>query len=199
MGDVLEGADDTQIRSGVIGEIGTGWPVKRQEEKVIVASAQAQQASGAPVMIHPGRDPQAPFETIRILEKAGGNPERTIMAHIDRTLFDTNAMRELAATGCLLEFDLFGWEAAYYPLAEIDMPNDARRLEHLKRLFDAGLGDRLVISQDICLKTRLRRYGGESYSHILQKVLPIMERNGLGQQEIEQLCVLNPRHILAFE
>lgn len=197
--DVVDGADGTGIRSGMIGEIGTGWPLQPQEAKVIAGSARAQRQSGAPVMIHPGRDTQAPIEAMRVLEKAGGNPERTIMAHIDRTLFDLAAMRELAATGCFLEFDLFGWESSYYPVADIDMPNDALRIDHLKRLFDAGYGDRLVIAQDICQKTRLKRYGGESYSHILNNVLPMMERKGLGQAEIQKLCVDNPRSILAFE
>ena len=122
-----------------------------------------------------------------------------IMAHIDRTLFSLDAMKELAATGCLIEFDLFGQESSYYPFSPIDMPNDAMRIDYLIGLFDAGYGSQLVIAQDICMKTHLTRYGGESYSHILETVLPMMDRKGLGQDQIRTICVENPQRILAFE
>ena len=197
--DVVDGVDDTGICAGLIGEIGLGWPVKPAESRVLAAGARAQRETGAPVMIHPGRFPDAPLEAVRAFEKAGGDPTRMIMAHIDRTLFSLDAMKELAATGCMIEFDLFGQESSYYPFAPIDMPNDATRIDYLAGLFDAGYGSQLVIAQDICMKTHLTRYGGESYSHILETVLPMMDRKGLGQDQIRTICVENPQRILAFE
>ena len=47
------------------------------------ACAAAQNATGSPVIIHPGRNPQAPEEIIRILQEAGGDVSRTVMSHLD--------------------------------------------------------------------------------------------------------------------
>ena len=53
------------------------------ERKSIVASANAQDSTGAPVSFHPGRDPQSPFEIMRIFSEAGGNPKRAICSHLE--------------------------------------------------------------------------------------------------------------------
>jgi phosphotriesterase-related protein len=78
------------------------------------------------------------------------------------------------------------------------MPNDATRIGYLRGLMDAGFGDRLLVSQDICMKVHLTRYGGESYAHILENVIPMMDRSGFGKEEIRRICVENPARALAF-
>jgi len=196
--DLLEGVDGSGVRSGIIGEIGLGHPIKPAEEKVLRAAAAAQRETGAAILIHPPRDPDGPRETLRIVTEAGGDLERAIVCHIDRTLFDLAPMRELATSGCYLEFDLFGQESSFYPMAPIDMPNDATRIGYLRGLIDAGFGDRLLVSQDICMKIHLTRYGGESYAHILENVIPMMDRAGFGKEEIRKICVENSARVLAF-
>lgn len=196
--EVVDGVEDTGIRPGVIGEIGLGWPLAEQEAKVLRAAARAQRETGAPLMIHPGRHADAPLEAMRIVREAGGDSERTIICHIERTLFAIEEMIELAGTGCYLEFDLFGQEASHYPFAAIDLPNDAVRIDYMTQLLDHGYGDRLLMAQDICMKVHLTRYGGEGYYHILETVLPMMERKGMTQADIRRITVDNPARILAF-
>lgn len=82
--EVLHGADGTDIRCGVIGEIGTGWPITESETKVLRATAHAQAQLGCPVIIHPGRNSAAPAEVVRILQEAGGDISKTVMSHLDR-------------------------------------------------------------------------------------------------------------------
>lgn len=82
---MLSGADGTDIRCGVIGEIGTCWPLTESEKKVLKATAHAQAQLGCPVIIHPGRNPAAPFEVVRILQEAGGDISKTVMSHLDRS------------------------------------------------------------------------------------------------------------------
>jgi phosphotriesterase-related protein len=196
--DILEGVGESGVRSGIIGEIGLGHPVKPPEEKVLRAAAAAQRATGAAILIHPPRHPDGPRDALRILSQAGGDPERAIVCHIDRTLFDLAPMLELATTGCYLEFDLFGQESSFYPLTSIDMPNDATRIDYLVGLIQAGFGERLLVSQDICTKIHLTRFGGESYTHILENVIPMMELKGLGKDEIRMICVQNPAGVLTL-
>lgn len=82
--EVSDGADGTDIRCGVIGEIGTGWPITDSEKKVLRATAHAQTQLGCPVIIHPGRNNAAPGEIVRILQEAGGDISKTVMSHLDR-------------------------------------------------------------------------------------------------------------------
>ena len=196
--EVTDGCDGTDSKAGIIGEIGLDYPVKPQEDKVLRAAIQASVKTGAPLTIHPGRNPSAPLEAIKIVREAGGNVERTIMDHIERTLFDFEAMLELAKTGCYVEFDLFGQENCYYPLAEIDMPNDATRINFIIKLIEAGFLDRILISQDICMKIHRTDYGGFGYTHIINNVIPRMKRKGMSDAEIKAITVDNPARILAF-
>jgi phosphotriesterase-related protein len=196
--DIFNGVKGTGIKSGIIGEIGLSWPVDPDEEKVLRAAVLAQKRTGAGLTIHPGRDSAAPLQAIQTVRKAGGDLERTILCHIDRTLFSLEEMLRLAETGCYLEFDLFGEESSFYPLGPIDMPNDATRIDYIIKLMKAGYSNRILISQDICTKHRLTKFGGEGYSHILQNVLPMMQRKGMSDDEIQNIVVKNPARILMF-
>ena len=196
--DITEGVGDTGIRSGVIGEVGCSWPLDENERKSLRAAARAQRLTGAPLLIHPGRNPQAPLEIIEIVRESGGNPTRTIMSHVDRTIFDNDTLDKLAETGCFIEFDLFGSETTFYPFSPIDMPNDGKRLDFFMHLRDEGRLGQVLMAQDICNKHRLTKYGGHGYAHILENVKPIMRRKGFLAEEIDQILVGNPAQALAF-
>ncbi len=199
VGEVERGADGTGIKAGIVGEIGLDWPLYESEEKALRAAAMAQAQTGAALNIHPGRAPESSADAVRIVKEAGGDPERTIMSHVDRSIFSLDEMLRLAETGCYLEYDLFGQEISYYPVDDIDMPNDASRIDYLIGLIDHGYRDKLLISQDICFKTRLARYGGEGYNHILDSVLPIMRRKGMSEDDIDAITVHNPARALTFK
>uniref|UniRef100_A0A5F8GUW4 N-acetyltaurine hydrolase n=1 Tax=Monodelphis domestica TaxID=13616 RepID=A0A5F8GUW4_MONDO len=82
--EILHGADGTDIKCGVIGEIGCSWPLTESENKVLQATAHAQSQLGCPVIVHPGRNPNSPFQIIRILQEAGADVSKTVMSHLDR-------------------------------------------------------------------------------------------------------------------
>uniref|UniRef100_A0A5F9D2K5 N-acetyltaurine hydrolase n=1 Tax=Oryctolagus cuniculus TaxID=9986 RepID=A0A5F9D2K5_RABIT len=82
--EILHGADGTDIKCGVIGEIGCSWPLTESEKKVLQATAHAQSQLGCPVIIHPGRNPRAPFQIIRVLQEAGADISKSVMSHLDR-------------------------------------------------------------------------------------------------------------------
>ena len=124
--DIKDGADGTGIKAGIIGEIGCTWPLTDNERKSLAAAAIAQRETGAAILIHPGRHPDAPAEILEVLSDAGAHIPRVIMGHLDRTVFDLDRLLSIAAGGCYLEWDLFGSEGSYYPLANIDMPSDAQ-------------------------------------------------------------------------
>ena len=186
------------VRPGIIGEIGLTWPVHPNERKSLRAAAKAQAKTGYCLTIHPGRDTAAPMEAVRIVEAAGGDPGRTIVDHLDRTLFEDHDFVELARTGCYLEQDLFGWETSYYPMSEIDMPNDAIRVNRLVALADKGFLSQLLVSLDIDTRSRLTRYGGEGYQHIICNVVPVMARKGFSASDLERILKTNPQRAIAI-
>ncbi|XP_042328374.1 phosphotriesterase-related protein isoform X2 [Sceloporus undulatus] len=127
--EVINGADGTNIKCGVIGEIGCSWPLTESENKVVQATAHAQSQLGCPVIIHPGRHSDSPFQIIRVFQEAGGDVSKTVMSHMDRTIFDEKKLLEFARLGCYLEYDLFGTEFILYQMEpDIDMPSDNERI-----------------------------------------------------------------------
>ena len=196
--DIRNGVDGTGIRAGIIGEIGCTWPLTDNERLSLRAAAQAQQETGAAISIHPGRHPDAPAEILQVLADGGANIERVIIGHLDRTIFDMERLRALAASSCYLEWDLFGSEGSYYPLADLDMPSDAQRLDYIKRMCDEGYAAKIVVGQDICTNHRLARYGGHGYGHILENIVPRMRRKGFAEDDIAAITVRNPADVLTF-
>ena len=196
--DITVGAGTQRIKAGVIGELGCSWPLTLNERKVLVGAAQAQRETGVPILIHPGRDQNAPFEILDILSEASADVGRVIMCHLDRTFHDVEALLDLAARGCYLEYDGFGWETSYYPLGKGDTPSDSQRLGFIELLVREGCLSRLVIAQDICTKHRTLWYGGHGYAHILEHIVPRMrEEIGLSDEVIETLLVHNPARIFS--
>jgi len=195
--EVTEGVAGTGIRAGIIGEIGCSWPLTHNEEKVLRAAANAQRQTGAPLMIHPGRNASAPLEIITILSKAGADIGHTIIGHIDRTLRQLKDRRKLAETGCYFAYDICGNEG-YYTLSTIDLPNDHQRVNEIMQLINQGYLNQILISQDICTKHRLRRYGGHGYDHILRNMVPVMRVKGMSDEQIRTLLVENPQRLLRF-
>ena len=196
--EIEKGVDGTGVKAGIIGEIGCSWPLTPNERKVLRGAAGAQGATGAAILVHPGRHRDAPREIIDVLAEAGADVGRTVMGHLDRTIPTADRLIDLAATGCYLEYDLFGNESSYYPLSEIGMPNDNQRIEFIARLVDEGYRDRTVVAQDICTKHRLVKYGGHGYGHILENIAPRMRDAGLSEADVHAILVDNPARILTF-
>jgi phosphotriesterase-related protein len=199
VGDITTGVGTSGVRAGLIGEIGCTWPWTDGEKKVVRAAVAAQRETGAPLMIHPGRNPRAPMQILELVEKEGGNLKRTIMCHIERTIADRKHLMDLAATGCYLEYDLFGLETSFYPYnPDFDMPNDGGRMSQILRLIEDGHGRQVLMSHDIAYKHCLTKWGGFGYHHLLLNVVPRLRRKGLDDRAIRGLLVDNPRRAFVF-
>lgn len=195
---VQVGAWNTDVRAGIIGEIGCQAPWTDLEKRVMAGAVLAMIETGASLNVHPGRHPDQPQEVADFVHARGADPSRVIISHIDRTIFDDERLLRLADAGVVIEFDLFGSEQSYYPLSDIDMPNDAARLRMIRKLIARGHLERVVISHDICCRTRLTRFGGHGYTHIFSNVIPLMASRGFSTAEIDAIMIGNPRRLLTF-
>ncbi|XP_054551081.1 phosphotriesterase-related protein isoform X1 [Talpa occidentalis] len=200
LNEILHGADGTSIKCGVIGEIGCSWPLTESERKVLQATAHAQAQLGCPVIIHPGRNAGSPFQIIRVLQEAGADVSKTVMSHLDRTIFDKQELLEFAQLGCYLEYDLFGTELLHYQFnPDIDMPDDNTRIRRVRLLVNEGYEDRILMAHDIHTKHRLMKYGGHGYSHILTNIVPKMLLRGITENAIDKILIENPQRWLTFK
>jgi phosphotriesterase-related protein len=197
--EITQGLDGTRVRAGLIGEIGCSWPLEPVERRALVAAARAQRATGAGISVHPGRDPRAPFEIVDILGAEGADLSRTVICHMDRTFPEGDGPLALAATGVCVEWDFFGIETSHYWMdADVDLPTDRGRLRAIRQLFDGGMGERVLISHDICTATRATAFGGHGFGHILRNGVPLMRRMGFGAAEVDALLRANPLRLLAM-
>ena len=197
--DIEQGVDGTGIRAGIIGEIGCSAPWTDNEKKVLEAAVNAQRETGAPLLIHPGRDQNAPLELLRAVEGWGGDLRRTVMGHIERTIYDRGALNEVAATGAYLNYDLFGHDESHYPLApETFMPADHERIEQIEGLVADGRSSQVLLAHDVCSKHRLKKYGGHGFDHIPARIVPRMRKRGMLEEDVRMVLVDNPTRMLTF-
>ncbi len=127
--------------------------------------------------MHPGRHPSACGQILDILQDAGAELSRVVLCHMDRTHPDGEGVYPLLARGACVEWDFFGIEQSHYWMGgDVELPTDFARLRLIRALADRGHGERILVSHDICTKTRLRRWGGHGYGHILRNMRPLMAR-----------------------
>lgn len=193
--ELCEGIDGTDVRAGIIGELGTSQELYDDEIKVLRAAAIAHRDTGAPVMVHMNPWAQHAQRVIDILEAGGVRPERICLCHLD-VLLDPADMRGALDRGVWLEFDNFGKEftsgSAYGRF-----PSDAERMEVLYRLIDDGYAGQLLLACDVCLKNLLRAHAGPGYDHILADIRPMVARERPEKLEaFDALLTDNPARYL---
>ena len=200
MKDLDDGVGNTSIKCGVIGEIGCSYPLEPEEKKCLQAAGIAQLQTGAPLIIHPGRDQDSPAEIVRVLQETGADITKTVMSHLDRTIQDDAILLELASTGIFLEYDMFGIELSYYqPNPTVDMLSDGQRIQKIKQLVSEGYEDKVLIAHDIHTRHRLVKYGGHGYAHIQMNVVPKMLQRGISQEVIDKIQIFNPQAWLTYK
>jgi phosphotriesterase-related protein len=208
--DVREGIGDTDVRAGIVGELGVSGRVHEVEERVLRAGARAAARTGAALNIHtPGRTPYSQkdrtyppsrwaLQLLDIVEEEGLSADRVVMSHLDRTFYEClDYQRQLAERGAYIEYDLWGLEAYIKQYAD-GLPSDVRRAEWALELIEDGYVDRLLFSQDIWGKIQRVKYGGFGYAHILENVWPILSGLGITRADYETITIENPRRVLTF-
>ena len=196
--DIEVGIDGTDIRAGVIGELGASNPLDDVERRVLHAAALAQRTTGAAIVVHTPLGERAPLDVARTLADLGADLTRVVISHAEARFRSNHGLyRELAGMGAVIGFDTFGRDL-YYASRGAQHPSDAERVEAIVRLVDAGLGHQVALSQDIAAKTELATYGGRGYDHVLVEVVPRLVRAGLTQRDVDVLLVETPARVLAL-
>lgn len=181
--DLTEGVAGTQIRAGIIGEIGSDKKyISAAEERSFRAAGQAQRRTGVPVTTHAARWPVG-IDQLDLLEAEGADPHRVIIGHCDMVPIPEYHLA-LAQRGVFVEFDTIRGESEYDSQARVDW---------VLALVRAGHLDQVLISQDICLRSLLHAMGGPGYGFVIDDFLPRLSKAGLTDDEISRITEHNIR------
>ena len=190
--DATIGVGETGIRAGVIGEIGTDKPwLSAQEERVHRAAAQAARRTGLAITTHAVQSTVG-LAQLDVFEAEGADLSRVVIGHADSNP-SLDYHRAIVERGATVEFDFLGM--SFTPL---ERHGEARIVDNLRELLAAGHVERVLLSQDVCHDSQLRRYGGNGYTYLADSFLPRLRAAGVSDAEIRTITVDNPRRLLTI-
>ncbi len=197
--DLTIGIKKSGVRAGIIGELGTSREIHPNEKKVLLAAARAHNKTGAPISVHTYPWKHNGREIVNMFHEKNVRLDKVIICHSDVSI-NLEYMRDILSKGALIEFDNFGKEFYMSPedrgFAGGVFATDIERIRTIKLLIDEGFEKQILISNDLCLKMMLHRYGGWGYDHILRNIVPMMVDEGITEDIIDLLLRENPKRLL---
>ena len=191
--DITEGIPGAGVRSGIIGEIGVnGDPITANEVKNIRAAARASVATGAAISFHSPPLKDEKQAVLDIVEEEGADLSRVILGHSCHMADDLPYMLRLLERGVCIQFDTLG------VVKTTEIGRDHIVATAIPKMIEAGFADRILLSQDVCWKIHLKKYGGAGYTYIQETFLPYIESLGVESSDIHRIMVENPRRLLTF-
>jgi len=190
--DATVGVGETGIRAGIIGEIGVDKPwLSAQEERVHRAAARAAQRTGLAITTHAIQSTVG-LDQLDVFEAEGADLSRVVIGHADSNP-SLDYHLAIVERGATLEFDFLGM--AFTPL---ERHGEGRIVDNLRELLARGHVERVLLSQDVCHDSQLRRYGGNGYTYLADTFLPRLRAAGVSDDEIRTMTVDNPRRLLTI-
>ena len=158
------------------------------ETKILRAAVTAARASNAVIGSHTIQG-RVVRDQLDIVEAMGHTPERFIWIHTQAEP-DFALHLEMGRRGAWLEYDSFG---------NIDLEPDIYFIEHIQRLLDSDLGDRLLLSHDRGWYDTALPGGGvpKPFTYIPEQFLPKLRAAGVDEATIDQLTHTNPYRAFA--
>jgi phosphotriesterase-related protein len=190
--DAAVGVGETGIRAGIIGEIGTDKPwLSPQEERVHRAAARAARRTGLAITTHAVQSTVG-LDQLDVFEAEGADLTRVVIGHADSNP-SLDYHLAVVGRGAAVEFDFLGM--SFTPL---ERHGEGRIVDNLRELLARGHVERILLSQDVCHDSQLRRYGGNGYTYLAETFLPRLRAAGVSDDELRTITVDNPRRLLTI-
>ncbi len=190
--EIADGVGRTGIRPGIIGEIGTDKPwVSALEERVHRAVGRTARRTGLAITTHAVLSAVG-LDQLRIFEDEGVDPARVVIGHADSYPVLEHHLA-IIERGASVEFDFLGMS-----FSALERHGEPRVLELLCELLSRGHAERILLSQDVCHDSQLKRYEGNGYTYLAETFLPRLRDAGVTDAQIETMTVANPRRLLTI-
>jgi predicted metal-dependent phosphotriesterase family hydrolase len=187
--EVTVGMDDTDIKAGLIAEIGSSFQeITDTETKVFEAAIIAQKVTGAPLSTHCEIGTMGK-EQLFLFEKWGADLKKISFGHQDLNT-DIEEQLQLLSSGAYIQFDTIGKNS---------YRKDEDRLTNLLKLLDRGYEDQIMLSCDITRKSYMKRRGGHGYDHLFTSFVPKLIEQDVTEEIVDKMLIHNPRKFLLLE
>ncbi len=194
--DFAEGIGPMRVKPGILGEVGISNVDNPLEVKSLQGSGMAQKQIGCPVLIHTPIWEKQGNRILDILEGAGADVRKVALSHLDPTMEDYDYADSMAKRGAYIVYDQFGM---YLMSTEgFFLPSDNDRIKTVVEQVRRGNLEKIMISQDVCFKILLTRWGGHGYAHILENIVPRLLQAGLSREQVDTILIENPKRFLAW-
>lgn len=186
--EIKDGMDDTDIKAGLISEIGSSLnKITATEQKVFQASIMAHKKTGAPISTHCEIGTMGKGQ-LEIFQRNEVNMNQISFGHQDLNT-DIEEQLLLLNSGAYIQFDTIGKNS---------YRKDSDKVDNLLVLLDRGFEDQIMLSCDITRKSHLKAHGGHGYNHLFESFIPALVNSGVTKEIIEKMFIHNPRKFLAF-
>ena len=177
-----EEIEGTGVRAGWIKLSAGDDAMTPTETKILRAAARAAKATGSVIGSHTIKG-RVVRDQLDILDGVGLSPNRFIWIHTQAEP-DVALHLEMARRGAWIEYDAIG----------SDEFADAFFVERIGRVLDAGLGGRLLLSQDRGMYDPAQPGGGTTrpYTYLPDRFLPALSAAGVQDAEIRNFVQVNP-------
>ena len=180
--EIVIGIDGTELKAGIIAEIGSSEGVITPlEERVFIAAARAHIETGRPISTHTSFSTMG-VEQLVLLQAHGVDLSRVTVGHCDLKDNLDNILR-MIELGAYVQFDTIG-KNNYYP--------DEKRIAMLHAIRDRGLLSHVMLSMDITRRSHLKANGGNGYDYLLTTFIPQLRQSGFSQADVDTMLRDNP-------
>ena len=182
--DILKGIDGTDIKAGIIGEIGSSKDIMTETElKVFKSAIITHLETGVPITTHTSLGTMG-HEQVKLFKEYKVNTDKIVIGHVDLS-GNVEYILEMLYNGVYVEFDTIG-KNNYLP--------DDIRIEMLKEIEKRKLIDRVFLSMDITRKSNMEYKGGIGYNYIFNVFIPKLKEAGIKENSIEKMLKINPQN-----
>jgi phosphotriesterase-related protein len=194
LADLDQGIEGSGVKPGFLKCAIDAAGLTEHVERVVRSVCRVHHQAGTPICIHTSAPHERGRDALRVLAEEEVDPRRVMIAHCGDTT-DLGYLDELAGSGALLGMDRFG--------LDILLPFEDR-VATVVAMCERGHAERLVLSQDAACFTDWFPPGLQEqmtpnwhYLHVIQDVVPELERRGVSREQIDLMLRENPRRFLA--
>ncbi|MCU1407096.1 MAG: hypothetical protein JWQ43_3399 [Glaciihabitans sp.] len=180
------------FRAAMLGLMGTSAEIAPVELRCLRAAARAAARTGASLSVRLDASARQGPAVLDILTNEGMSADRVIFSNVDKVM-DLGYVAEMGATGATLEV-AFG-EESYFGDSSKDA-TDAERIHFLLDLLEQHPEFSIVLACSVWTKAQLATYGGMGYGHMIGRIVPVLERQGVSSDRLHDMLVGRPRFLL---
>jgi len=194
--DLRDGIAGTNIKAGLIGEIGISPSFTGNEKNSLKAAGLAQlNNKHIAINVHlPGWLRVAHDVLDILINEVGVDPSKISLAHCDPSGVDYDYQKSLLDRGVWLEFDMIGLDITFPKEGVSPTVNETTQVVY--HLIKSGYQNQLLLSHDLFLKQMWAKNGGNGWAFVPNVFLSLLKNKGISSKITNGLCTINPANLL---